>query len=325
MYMREFIISKPESGQTLEKYVRKLLKNAPLSFIYKTFRKEDIKVNNKKAKKDVILNENDVVRIYISEEAFESFLPSSEIIPSDIIKDWIVYEDENVLAVNKPKGILVTEADSSDEKSLDELVLEYLYAKGEYDPSSSPTLKPGPAHRIDRNTSGIVLFGKNIEALQALFKMMKDKKALSKKYYALVEGVILEEGEVDAPLLKDEENNTVRVASYKEGAKAAVTRYSPIRVYGNYTLLDVSLLSGRTHQIRVHLSYISHPIIGDSKYGDFELNKFFKEKYGLKSQFLEAYSLTFNNPPAPLEYLVGKTIEVPLSSEYQEILEKIDE
>ncbi|MCD8209228.1 MAG: RluA family pseudouridine synthase [Coprobacillus sp.] len=323
--MREFVITKPESGQTLEKYVRKLLKNAPLSFIYKTFRKGDIKVNNKKAKKDVILQDNDVVKIYINEEAFDSFLPNSDIIPSDVIREWIVYEDENILAVNKPKGILVTEADTTIEKSLDQLVLEYLYLKGEYDPNSSPTLKPGPAHRIDRNTSGIVLFGKNISALQALFTMMKDKKALSKKYYALVDGVILNEGEVDAPLLKDAETNTVRVASYKEGAKSATTKYKPIKVYGNYTLLDVSLLSGRTHQIRVHLSYISHPIIGDSKYGNFERNKFFKEKYGLKSQFLEAYSLTFNHPPMPLEYLSGQTIEVPLSKEYQEILNQIDE
>ncbi len=322
MYMREFIVTHNESGQTLEKYVKKLLRNAPLSFIYKTFRKEDVALNGKRVKKETIINENDVIRIYISEDAFNSFIPSNELVASDTVKDWVVYEDDNILAINKPKGVLVTKDDKDDGKCLEELVLEYLYYKGEYDPENAPTLKPGPAHRLDRNTSGIVLFGKNIEALQALFEMMKDKNALGKKYYALVKGIIDKGGVIDAPLLK-EENNTVRVASLKDGAKSAVTTYTPIQWYSNYTLMDITLHTGRTHQIRVHFSYIGHPVVGDAKYGDFELNKVFKEEFNLKSQFLEAYEIDFINPIAPLEYLKGICIQCELSEEYKEILSKL--
>ncbi len=324
MNMREFTINSKEEGQTLEKYIRKLLVNAPLSFIYKTFRKEDIKVNGKRAKKEVVLHADDIVSIYISEDAFLSFLKSETITPNEYIKPWIIYEDENILIVNKPKGILVVD-DKSEEKSLTDMVLEYLYFKGEYDPETSPTLRPGPAHRLDRNTSGLVVFGKNILALQALLLMMKDKSALKKKYYALVKGIVDEGGLVNAPLYKDSKTNTVRVSSIEAGAKPAQTRFTPLSYHGNYTLLDITLLTGRTHQIRVHMAYISHPVIGDSKYGDFELNKIFKDEYHLHSQFLEAYELTFTNPPETLKYLAGKSFTAPMDEEYVEILKKLDE
>ncbi len=324
MNMREFTIDSKESGQTLEKYIRKLLVNASLSFIYKTFRKEDIKINGKRAKKEAVVHEGDKVSIYISEDAFLSFLKSETIIPNEYIKPWIIYEDNNILIVNKPKGILVVD-DRSEEKSLTDMVLEYLCFKGEYDPMASPTLRPGPAHRLDRNTSGLVVFGKNILALQALLLMMKDKSALKKKYYALVKGIVDEPGMVDVPLYKDSKNNTVYVSSLEAGGKRAQTRYVPLSYHGNYTLLDVTLLTGRTHQIRVHMAYISHPVIGDSKYGDFELNKLFKDEYHLHSQFLEAYELTFTSPPETLEYLKGRTFTAPMDEDYVQILTKLDE
>ncbi|MCD8203625.1 MAG: RluA family pseudouridine synthase [Coprobacillus sp.] len=324
MNMREFTINSNEEGQTLEKYIRKLLVNAPLSFIYKTFRKEDIKINGKKAKKEAVLHKGDKVSIYISEDAFLSFLKSETITPNEYIKPWIIYEDDNILIVNKPKGILVVD-DRSEEKSLTDMTLEYLYAEGVYDPTESPTLKPGPAHRLDRNTSGLVVFGKNVLSLQALLLMMKDKSALKKKYYALVKGIVDEPGIVDVPLLKDSKNNTVYVSSLEAGGKRAQTRYVPLSYHGNYTLLDITLLTGRTHQIRVHMAYISHPVVGDSKYGDFDLNRLFKDEYHLHSQFLEAYELTFTNPPDTLNYLKGKTFTAPMDEEYMKILEGLDE
>ncbi|MCD8194747.1 MAG: RluA family pseudouridine synthase [Coprobacillus sp.] len=322
--MREFVVTDGESGQTLEKYIKKLLVNAPLSFIYKTFRKEDIKVNGKHAKRETTLNENDIVAIYITEEAFNSFLYTDKIIPSDVVKEWILYEDENILAINKPKGILVTDAENSQEKTLETMVLEYLYSKGEYDPETSPTLKPGPAHRLDRNTSGVVLFGKNVKALQSLFSLMKDKNSLKKRYYTLVKGVVDEGGMIDVPLKKDEKTNLVRVSSKEAGGKSAYTRYEVVHNFKEYTLLRVTLLSGRTHQIRVHMAYINHPVIGDNKYGDFELNKLFKEKYDLRNQFLEAYEIEFNKTNETLKYLEGTKINAPLDKDFMDILQHLE-
>ncbi len=322
--MREFIVSNQEAGQTLEKYTKKLLVNAPLSFIYKIFRKEDVRVNGKHTKKETILNEGDVIALYIREEAFDSFLYSDTLNADDSIKDWILYEDENILAINKPRGILVNEGTNTNEKTLETMVLEYLYSKGEYDPESLPALKPGPAHRLDRNTSGVVLFGKNIKALQSLFLLMKDKNSLRKRYYTLVKGEVSEGGIINVPLKKDEKTNLVRVSSLQAGGKSAYTRYEVVHNFKDYTLLRVTLLSGRTHQIRVHMAYIGHPVIGDNKYGDFDLNKEFKDKYGLKNQFLEAYEIEFIKTTDTLKYLEGTKITASLDEDYLDILNKLE-
>ena len=319
--MRTFIIHQSEEGQTLEKYIQKLLVSAPMSFIYKLFRKKDIRVNGHHEDRKFIISTNDEVSIYIKEEQFVEFLKEKEIQGSDAIKDWIVYEDKNVLFVNKPRGLLVQKSAPQD-KSLDQMVCEYLIYKGEYQPNEEIGFKPGPAHRLDRNTSGIVAFGKTHDALELLFELFKDHELINKHYLALVVGQVeKDKGTIDAPLLKDEENNIVKVA---RNGKTAKTVYKLIKKYDDYSLLDVTLLTGRTHQIRVHLSYINHPIVGDSKYGNFNANRIFKEKYHFANQFLHAYKVGFGDLPQPLTNLSRKEFTAEPNEEIANILTMLE-
>ena len=223
--------------------------------------------------------------------------------------------------MNKPKGLLVQKSVPQDE-SLDQLVCEYLIAKGEYDPLKELTFKPGPAHRLDRNTSGIVAFGKNHQSLELLFELFKNHDLINKHYLALVVGQVeKEKGTIDAPLKKDEEKNTVFVS---KNGKTAKTVYKLVKKYDDYSLLDVTLLTGRTHQIRVHLAHINHPIIGDEKYGNFEANRLFKNKYGFNKQFLHAYKIGFGDLPAPLTNLSRKEFIAEPNEEIANILTKLD-
>ena len=319
--MREFVINNSEIGQTLEKYVFKMLKTAPMSFIYKLFRKKDIKVNGHHQDKKYRLETNDVVAIYISEQQFDEFLKEKELVPNTKIKDWIIYEDGNVLFVNKPKGLLVQKSSPHDE-SLDQYVVEYLMATSQYDPNKEKGFVPGPAHRLDRNTSGLVVFGKNHESLTLLFDLFKNHDLINKHYLALVVGQVEKEKDtIDAPLLKDEESNTVRVA---KNGKTAKTVYKLLKKYNDYSLLDVTLLTGRTHQIRVHMAYINHPIVGDSKYGNFDANRIFKQKYGFSSQFLHAYKMGFGDLPAPLANLSRKEFTAEPREDIMNILNELD-
>ena len=301
--MVEFIINDSENGLTLEKYVYKVLPTAPMSFIQKLFRKKDVKVNGHHQDKKYRLSTGEVVAIYINDVQLAEFQKEKELIPNLKIKDWIIYEDKNVLFINKPRGLLVQKSSPNDE-SLDQLAVEYLMATNQYNPDKEKGFVPGPAHRLDRNTSGIVAFGKNHETLTVLFDLFKNHDLINKHYLALVVGNIEKDKDIiTAPLKKDEKNNKVIVA--KDG-KSAQTVYKVIRRFNGYTLLDITLLTGRTHQIRVHMSYINHPVVGDSKYGDFEINKEFKEKFHFANQFLHAYKIGFGELAYPLNNLSKK-------------------
>ena len=319
--MRAFIIQKSEEGQTLEKYTQKLLVGAPMSFIYKLFRKKDIKVNGHHEDRKFLLKENDEVSIYIKEEQFIEFLKEKALQPNDRIKDWIIYEDEHVLFINKPSGLLVQKSAPQDE-SLDQLVCEYLMFKGEYNPEKDLAFKPGPAHRLDRNTSGLVAFGKNHQTLELLFELFKNHDLINKHYLTLVVGSLeKDKGTIEAPLKKDEEKNVVFVS---KNGKPAKTAYKVVQRFKGYTLLDVTLLTGRTHQIRVHMAYINHPIVGDNKYGNFEANRIFKQEYGFTNQFLHAYKMGFGDLPAPLSNLSRKEFVAEPREEIANILTKLD-
>ncbi len=317
--MLQLTVKKEESGQTLEKYVRKVLSEAPLSFIYKLFRKKDVKVNGHWQDKKYVLSEDEEVRIYITDEQLEEFKSQRQIKQYQDISSWIIYEDENVLLINKPRGVLVQKGNSNDE-ALDEMVVSYLSNKGEYHPSEINAYKPAPAHRLDFNTAGIVVFGKNIATLRELSDALNDKSVVSKRYLALVKGKITKGGEISATLVKNAKTGRVFVSD--EG-KPSLTKYRVVKNIGDYTLLEVELLTGRTHQIRVHMAYINHPVVGDSKYGDYELNKEIEEKYHFKDQFLIAYKLDFHNLNNHLKYLSGKVFEIPLSKEFSDLLEKL--
>ena len=317
--MISFIIKKEEEGQTLEKFVKKALSEAPLSFVYKLFRKKDVKVNGHWRDKKYIISSGEEVSIYITDSQLEEFKRQVESKQLEDISSWIIYEDNNVLLINKPRGVLV-QKNTEDSNALDEMVISYLINKGEYDPNKNLGYKPAPAHRLDRNTAGIVVFGKNIATLRYLADALNDKSVISKKYLALVKGEIDKDGEINAPLLKNSKSQRVTVS--KEG-KPAITRYRVVESFNGFSLLEVELLTGRTHQIRVHMSYIGHPVIGDSKYGDYELNKEIESKYDFKNQFLEAYQLDFHKLNNPLKYLADRSFKISLNDEFLNLIVSI--
>lgn len=317
--MISFIIKKEEAGQTLEKFVKKVLSEAPLSFIYKLFRKKDVKVNGHWQDKKYFISSGEKISIYITDSQLDEFKRQIESKQVVDISNWIIYEDENIILVNKPRGILV-QKNSEDSNALDEMVISYLINKGEYDPNKNLGYKPAPAHRLDRNTAGIVVFGKNIATLRYLSEALNDKSVISKRYLALVKGEINKDGEINAPLLKNSKSQRVSVSN--EG-KPSITRYKVVESFKGYTLLEVELLTGRTHQIRVHMAYINHPVVGDSKYGDYELNKEIESKYGFKNQFLEAYQLDFHKLNNPLKYLSGRSFKISLNDEFLNLINSI--
>ena len=321
--MQRYIVKDNESGQTLEKYVKKVLSEAPLSFIYKLFRKKDIKVNGHWQKEKYVISSGEEVSIYVSDEQLEDFKRKNNYTASNYIKDWIIYEDKNVLFINKPRGVLVQKDDNYNDKPLDQMVIEYLMYKGEYDPQNDLAFKPGPAHRIDRNTSGIVIFGKNHDSLSYLFELFSKHELIGKHYICLVCGDIDKEGTVEVPLRKNFDTKKVVVAPISSGAKPAKTVYHPIERFGDFTLLDITLITGRTHQIRVHMSYIRHHVVGDGKYGDFKINNQIEKEYGFTNQFLHASEVHFGQLDKPLENLSKKSFKAEMPMEYNELLDRL--
>ncbi len=315
--MKKIIVSSKEANQRVDKYVKKYLNLAPLSFIYKLFRKKDVKINGHWVKESYILNEGEELSIYVTDSQIEEFSKEKEIEKVNLNHE-IIYEDENIIIINKPRGLLVHGDESEKKLTLANEVINYLYFKGEYDPKETKAFTPAPAHRLDRNTSGLVVFAKNLVSLQELETLFKEKNDIKKEYKALVVGNLESQREIDAPLLKDVSTGLVRISKLGKTAKSIV---KPIKRYGNYTLVNVEILTGRTHQIRVHLASISHPVVGDSKYGDFKVNKQVKELYGFENQFLTAYKLTFKNLKGHLSYLSGKSFECSLPKEEDKLLQ----
>ena len=318
--MLEIKIDTKNSNQRIDKLVRKVLPNASLSFIYKLFRKKDVKVNKHWVDINYILNEGETVQIYVTDAQIESFQKDESLNKTFTFPHKIIYEDDNILIVNKPKNLLVHGDEKDKKRTLANDVLNYLYSKGEYVPNSG--FAPGPAHRIDRNTSGIVVFGKKIEVLQQLLDLFKEKDQIKKTYLALVKGKVTEKGRIDAKLEKNEAKNQVFV-SKSINAKTAITLFEPYKIYKDTTLLKVNILTGRTHQIRVHMSYIGHPIVGDKKYGDIDFNKKYNSLFGIDNQFLHASSIKFGELDGVLSYLSNKEFTAKLDEKLDIILKKI--
>ena len=227
------------------------------------------------------------------------------------VKDFIIYEDDNLLIINKPRGVLV-QSDGSETPSLD-LLLKDIYK----------TLHIGPVHRLDRDTSGLVIFGKNEASLKDLSNLFQSKEQIEKHYITLVSGHLDDSGEINAPIRKNFQQRKMVVAPLKSGAKEAITRFKVIKPFNDYSLLDVNLITGRTHQIRVHMSYIRHHVVGDSKYGDFKINNYFKKEFNFVGQFLHAQKIEFKAIKGMFSYLSYKVFEAEMPKELEEILTKL--
>ncbi len=304
------VITDNEAGQRLDRYLRKRFTGLSLGEIYKLIRKGIVKVNGKKSKEDYRLIAEDIVELPdIEQEEKETFLG----VPYNIS---VVYEDENIIIVEKPAGILVHPAKSEKKHTLINHILAYLYRKGEYDPKSLSTFTPALCHRLDRNTSGLIIIAKTYLALQTMTSLIRQKR-VRKFYLCLVEGKLTKPGVIELRLQKDDKKNQVRVA--KEGL-TAVTKYLPIEVVNGYTLLEVEIITGRTHQIRVHMASIGHPLVGDLKYGKKIDNQRFYKNYGLKRQFLHAYKLVIDAKDTPLFYLGEKHFQSELPEDLKAAL-----
>lgn len=303
--MKEVNITGKEENQRLDKFLLKYFNNAPKSFVYKMLRKKRIKFNGKKAEGNEIIKNGDKLQMYIAPETMDSLMSEKEIVKAER-HFGIVYEDDNILVVSKPAGLLSHPESSADKNTLIDQILYYLYEKGEYDMSKESSFTPAICNRLDRNTGGIVIAGKNLAAVQAVNKAIAQRK-IKKYYITMVRGEFTQEKELFGYHVKDELTNTVKVLKKEApGAKKIFTKVKPIAVKDNFSLLEIDLITGKSHQIRAHLKSMGYPVIGDRKYGEMRINTRFKDKYGLNNQFLFAYKIAWHENEGVMAYLNGK-------------------
>ncbi len=331
--MRVFIIKNNEAGQRFDKYLKKLFQDAPSCFLYKMMRKKNIVLNGRKADGTEKLAAGDEVKVFFSEETIEKFAGKQrtfgefQALRELNVKLQVIYEDEDTVIINKPSGMLSQKAKAGD-LSANEYILAYLIKRGILTAQMMETFRPSVCNRLDRNTSGILIAGKTLKGLQQMSAALKER-TIQKYYRCLVEGEVRVPMYLKGWLKKDEKENRVTVYEDEraagEGALPIETEYVPLKSSGGYTYLEVHLITGRSHQIRAHLAFIGHPIVGDAKYNNrqhsshtnFKLNQTSDLKSNLKqlhihAQLLHAYRL---------QWADQRTITAPLPKEFERALQ----
>lgn len=305
MLLKSFIINKNDSGQRLDKFLEKAVPLLPRSLIYKYVRLKRIKLNKKRCSFDTKLSEGDLLELYINDEFFSDNKDEYFLSAPDSVD--IVYEDENILIADKQPGLIVHEDDGECVDTLINRIKHYLYNKKEYDPSKEHSFAPALCNRIDRNTGGLVIAAKNADALKILNEKIKNRE-VHKKYLCVVFGHLpKKEDTLKGFLTKNSDSNLVKV-SKNSGEKTIVTHYKVLKERSDLSLVEVDLITGRTHQIRAHMAFIGHPLLGDAKYGIGKNS----EKYGFRHQALYSYKLKFefSSPSGLLDYLNGREFTV---------------
>lgn len=299
--MIEVVIKKNEAGQRFDKFLKKYLSEAPNSFIYKMLRKKNITLNGSKSDGSDMVKENDVVKLFLSDETIEKFrkeivaTPRKQPAKTAATKTplSIIYEDEDILLANKPVGMLSQKASDKD-VSMNEVILEYLLQKNALTQEELRTFRPSVCNRLDRNTSGMITFGKSLAGLQMLSQGLKDR-TIDKYYLCVVSGRVSERSVINAFLTKDEKSNKVQITkdAISDASEKIMTEYIPVCTNKRFTLLKIKLHTGKTHQIRAHLAAIGHPLVGDFKYGIRVLNQEMDQKYHINYQILHAFEMYF--------------------------------
>ena len=307
--MKSFTVNNNDSGQRLDKFLTKSVPLLPQSLMYKYLRSKRIKLNGKRAEGSVRLCPGDCVELYINDEFFAPRAEQWDFLHAGKTVD-IVYEDENILLLNKPAGLLSHPDENEYGDTAVARIQRYLYEKGSYNPALESSFAPALANRIDRNTAGIIIAAKNAEALRVLNEKIRLRQ-LHKLYLCVCIGEFDKpEGVLNGYLEKNEKQNRVYVsADAGERSKQISTKYTVLDCRGGLSLLEIELLTGRTHQIRAHLASIGHPLLGDGKYGTNSANKQFG---GYKKQCLCSYKLTFDftDDAGILNYLNRKSFEL---------------
>ncbi len=305
--MKEFIINKNDDGQRVDKFLTKAVKKLPQSLMYKYIRTKRIKLNDKRCDISTRLCEGDSLKLYINDEFF-SDSPSEKDFLCVPTKLEIIYEDENIILVDKKCGTVVHEDDEDTTDTLINRIKHYLYDKGEYDPDKENSFVPALCNRLDRNTGGIVIAAKNAESLRIMNQKIKDRE-IKKEYLCITVNPPPKNSDTaTAYLRKDESRKQVFISDKKTpDNKTIITKYETLKKSGRLTLVRVDLITGRTHQIRAHMAYLGAPLLGDGKYGINKINR----EYNIKTQALYAYRLTFGftTDAGVLSYLDKKTFE----------------
>ena len=306
--MKQIIINKNDAGQRLNKFIEKTFPTIPSSLMYKSIRTKNIKINRKRCTPDQKLCEGDLLDIWLKDEFFVQPPHRYEFTKASDHLD-VVFEDENILIANKPQGLIVHPDENYELDTLIYRIQKYLHQKGEYDPEKENSFTPALVNRIDRNTSGLVIAAKNSVSLRILNAKMKSRE-IHKKYLCAVSGKpVPAEATLEGYLEKNEQQNRVYIEKKRsESGKTIRTHYRVIDTINNFSLVEIDLLTSRTHQIRAHMASIGHPLLGDGKYGTNRVNR----AAGYYKQALCSYKLTFEftSDAEELNYLNGMSFEV---------------